>query len=177
MSDGRTVVAEPEVKAALRALGVSVPNGVTAPDVPDASGLHAPLVLKAFGPGIVHKTELGAVWLGLDHAGVAAAVDGMRARLRSHDITPSGFLVEEQCRTEPGIELIAGVVRREPFGLVVALGLGGALHRAARRGRAARHAARRGRRGSPRGTSSPVPTRSPASAAVPRSTPARWWRS
>ena len=84
-------------------------------------------MLKAYGPGIVHKTELGAVELGLDHESLPAAVEAMRDRLKTHDVTPTGFLVEEQCRLQPGVELIVGVVRREPFGLVVTLGLGGAF--------------------------------------------------
>jgi acyl-CoA synthetase (NDP forming) len=124
---GRTVVPEPDVKEALRKLGVSLPKGVSGREIPDASALRAPLVLKAFGPGIVHKTDVGAVQLGLDHADLGAAGDDMRRRLRGDGITPAGFLVEEQAATDQGVELLAGVVRREPFGLVAALGLGGTL--------------------------------------------------
>jgi acyl-CoA synthetase (NDP forming) len=113
---------EPDVKARLRELGVAVPRGVSGTEVPDASALRPPLVLKAFGPGIVHKSDVGAVQLGLRHTDLAAAAADMRERL-----TVSGFLVEEQCASDDGLELIVGVVRREPFGLVAALGLGGAL--------------------------------------------------
>jgi acyl-CoA synthetase (NDP forming) len=122
VSDRETVVPEPEVKARLRRLGVAVPNGVVGATLPNASSLRAPLVMKAFGPGIVHKTHLGAVRLGLDHTDLEAAAADMRARLPI-----SGFLVEEQLDVESGIEVIIGVSRREPFGLVVALGLGGTL--------------------------------------------------
>ena len=69
MSDGSTrgvaVVPEPDVKATLRNLGITVPKGVSSSEIPDASALRAPLVLKAFGPGVVHKTDVGAVRLGL----------------------------------------------------------------------------------------------------------------
>lgn len=116
------LVPEPEVKARLRELGVAVPDGVAGPELPDAAPLRAPLVLKAFGPEIVHKTDVGAVRLDLAHADLERAATVMRARL-----TISGFLVEEQQDTSSGIEVIVGVSRREPFGLVVALGLGGTL--------------------------------------------------
>jgi acyl-CoA synthetase (NDP forming) len=124
LDDGRTVVPEPDVKAALAALGVSVPRAVG--DANAAPG-SAPVVLKAFGPGIVHKSELGAVRIGVAPDELAGAVEGMKARLAEHAITPAGFLVEEQSDTGAGLEVIVGVVRREPFGLVIALGLGGTL--------------------------------------------------
>ncbi len=131
LGDGRTVVPEPDVKAALREFGVSVPRhavGATpAAVVVAAATLDAPLVLKAFGPGLLHKSDAGAVMTGLTHADLVPAIDALGARLRSSAITPTGYLVEEQHDTRTGVELVAGVVRREPFGLVVALGLGGTL--------------------------------------------------
>ena len=122
LDDGRTVVPEPDVKAALAARGVSVPRRVGG-----AAAGSAPVVLKAFGPGIVHKSDLGAVEVGVAPAELAGAVEDMTARLAEHGITPAGFLVEEQSDTGAGLEVIVGVVRREPFGLVIALGLGGTL--------------------------------------------------
>src|SRR5205085_1000230 len=126
-----TVVPEPDVKAALRELGVPVPRhavGATpAAVVAAAASLEAPLVLKAFGPGLLHKSDAGAVVTDLTHADLAVAVDMLGAHLRARAITPAGCFVEEQHDTTRGIELVAGVVRREPFGLVVALGLGGTL--------------------------------------------------
>jgi acyl-CoA synthetase (NDP forming) len=125
VSDRLTVIPEPEVKASLAELGVAVPRSAVASGVPDASALRGPLVLKAFGPGIVHKTEVGAVRLGLAHTDLPDAVDEMRARLADRGTAAEGFLVEEQCDATDGLELLLGVVRREPVGLVVALGLGG----------------------------------------------------
>ena len=112
------VVPEPEVKALLRRFGVQVPNGVVGTD---AAGLTPPLVLKAFGPDIIHKSDIGAVELGHDATTVAAAADRMRERIPSL----AGFLVEEQLPI--GLELIVGVVHRPPFGHLVLLGLGGTL--------------------------------------------------
>jgi acyl-CoA synthetase (NDP forming) len=131
LADGRTVVPEPDVKAALRASGVATPRHVegASADVvlAAAASLDAPLVLKAFGPGVLHKRDVGAVVTGLAPADLPHAIDALDARLREQAIASTGYLVEEQHDTGAGIELVAGVVQREPFGLVVALGLGGSL--------------------------------------------------
>jgi acyl-CoA synthetase (NDP forming) len=120
---GSEVVPEPEVKAMLGARGVAVPAGVTfaagTPVPAGVAGLRAPLVVKAFGPSIVHKSDIGAVQLGVGHDDVAAVVAAMGAR-----VDAGGFLVEEQC--EPGVELIVGVVDRG-YGPMVAVGFGGTL--------------------------------------------------
>jgi acyl-CoA synthetase (NDP forming) len=94
LGDGRTVVPEPDVKAALRDLGVSVPRSVVgarrAEVVAAAAALDAPMVLKAFGPGVLHKGEVGAVVVGLGHADLGDAVGALDARLHERAITPTG---------------------------------------------------------------------------------------
>ncbi|MEU0484209.1 acetate--CoA ligase family protein [Streptosporangium sp. NPDC006013] len=120
--------AEHEVKALLREWGVAVPRGATAASPAEvtaaARGLTPPLVLKAHGPGLVHKSDAGAVRLGLSGpAEAASAAAEMLAGLVSRGITPDGFLVEEQAA--PGVELIVGVVRDPGFGPVLLAGLGG----------------------------------------------------
>ncbi|WP_031165512.1 acetate--CoA ligase family protein [Streptosporangium roseum] len=119
---------EHEVKALLREAGVAVPRGATAASAEGvaaaAGGLAPPLVLKAFGPGLVHKSDSGAVRLALaGPAAVAEAAAEMLGGLLAQGITPDGFLVEEQA--EAGIELIVGVVRDPGFGPVLLAGLGG----------------------------------------------------
>lgn len=119
---GRIAVPEHRVKALLATLGIRVPRGAsTAGAVPD--GLTPPLVLKAWGPGLLHKSDVGGVRLGLAGDAVPSAVSEMHAALRASGIEPAGFLVEEQ--HPGGTELIVGVVRDETFGHVVLLGLGG----------------------------------------------------
>lgn len=120
--------AEHEVKALLREWGVAVPRGATATSPAEvataARGLTPPLVLKAHGPGLVHKSDAGAVRLGLSGPAEAESAAGeMLAGLVSRGITPDGFLVEEQAA--PGVELIVGVVRDPGFGPVLLAGLGG----------------------------------------------------
>jgi acyl-CoA synthetase (NDP forming) len=130
MIDNRRLVPEPEVKDALRRLRVTVPDGVTHSDpgqlAAAAQELVCPLVLKAFGAGLLHKTEVGAVRLGLQHDELGEAARQMTARLEAAGLRPAGFLVEEQCRRE-GIELIVGLVERPPYGHLALLGLGGTL--------------------------------------------------
>ena len=130
-------VPEPEVKALLAAAGVAVPKGVVAAyadtvanpsmlaDLVAAHGMDEPLVLKGFGGSLVHKSDVGAVRLGVaayelnyEAAQMAVAVTEVGGRL-------DGFLVEEQA--DAGVELLVGVVDRPPFGPVAALGLGGTL--------------------------------------------------
>ncbi|MEV0620327.1 acetate--CoA ligase family protein [Nonomuraea sp. NPDC050404] len=98
---------------------------VRADDFGAARGLAGPLVLKAFGPGLTHKSEAGAVVLGLTHEELRPAAAEMRARL-----DPAGFLVEEQAG--PGVELIVGLVREPAFGPVLLAGLGGVFAEALR---------------------------------------------
>ncbi|MGW4406094.1 acetate--CoA ligase family protein [Nonomuraea sp. NPDC004702] len=111
---------EHEVKELVAAAGVPVPRGVVVRDLDFAAAgeLAEPLVLKAFGPGLVHKSEAGAVRLGLRADGLAAAAAEMRSRL---DV--EGFLVEEQAPA--GVELIVGLVGDPGFGPVLLAGLGG----------------------------------------------------
>ncbi|MEU0572646.1 acetate--CoA ligase family protein, partial [Nonomuraea sp. NPDC005983] len=121
-------VTEHEAKALLREAGVPVPRGVVlrVPDVApltELAELAEPLVLKAFGPGLVHKSDAGAVRLGLTRADVPAAIAEMRAALEARGVAADGFLVEEQAA--PGVELIVGLVRDPGFGPVLLAGLGG----------------------------------------------------
>ncbi|MFC4115955.1 acetate--CoA ligase family protein [Nonomuraea zeae] len=113
---------EHEVKALLREAGVPVPRGVVVRDLDfgPAAELAEPLVLKAFGPGLVHKSDAGAVVLGLTSGELPAAASAMAARVPA---PIAGFLVEEQA--EAGVELIVGLVRDPAFGPVLLAGLGG----------------------------------------------------
>jgi acyl-CoA synthetase (NDP forming) len=125
----RMLVPEPVVKDALRELGTAVPRGAVVADGAEAAvaakRLDGALVLKAFGSGIVHKSDVGAVRVGVPAGEVEEAVAAMAARLAEHGLTPAGYLVEEQ--QGPGVELIIGVVRHASFGPVVLLGAGGTL--------------------------------------------------
>ncbi len=83
-----------------------------------------PAVLKAYGAGIVHKTEVGAVVVGLgDGDALREAVAAMQGRLAAHGEAADGFLVQRQI--VGGREMIAGVTRDPAVGPLVMCGLGG----------------------------------------------------
>lgn len=84
-----------------------------------ATALGYPAVLKAVRPDLVHKTEAGAVRLGLaDAAAVRSAFASLAASLG-----PGPVLVQAQVTR--GVELVLGAVRDATFGPLVVCGLGG----------------------------------------------------
>ncbi len=89
-----------------------------------AADLGGEVVLKASAPGLTHKTERGAVRLGLrDPDQVRQAAAEMAARLKAegfHDIT---FIVQRY--VTGGVEMLAGMVHDRHFGPVVVCGAGG----------------------------------------------------
>ncbi|MDX6743356.1 acetate--CoA ligase family protein [Actinocorallia sp. A-T 12471] len=117
---------EHEVKALVSGFGVRVPRGAHVAVGGDvraaASELTPPLVVKAYGPALLHKSDAGAVALG--NASAEAAADAAAAML-ARGVPAEGFLVEEQAA--PGVEVIIGAVRDPAFGPVLLVGLGGVL--------------------------------------------------
>jgi acetyl-CoA synthetase len=115
------VLDEWDSKQALKAAGVLVPMGrqTTAREAPDvAAELGFPVALKALG--VAHKTEAGAVALGLeDQAAVAAAADRLAAQ--------SERLLVESMVSGVVAELLVGVEHDPQFGLALVIGAGGEL--------------------------------------------------
>ncbi len=82
-----------------------------------------PVAIKAVGPAILHKTEVGGVRLGLaDDAAVLAACRDLSERL-GPGLTD--FLV--QAMVPGGVEVIVGVTQDSTFGPLVLYGSGGIL--------------------------------------------------
>ncbi|MBI2467030.1 MAG: GNAT family N-acetyltransferase, partial [Candidatus Rokubacteria bacterium] len=91
-----------------------------------AGALGGAVALKAIAPGLVHKTEAGAVRLHLRGADeVRAAAEDMVTRLAALGHPPAAFLVQEMA--PKGVEMIVGLVHDAQFGPVVACGAGGVL--------------------------------------------------
>jgi acetyl coenzyme A synthetase (ADP forming)-like protein len=89
-----------------------------------AAGIGRVVALKAQGPDTVHKTELGAVRIGLSGAGpVREAAEEMTRTIEAAGMTVDGFVVQEV--VEPGVEMLVGVVHDPSFGPVVACSAGG----------------------------------------------------
>lgn len=88
-----------------------------------ADRIGYPVVLKAIGPAILHKTEVGAVRLRLQTAGdVRNAWRDLTRRLGG---TMTGGLVQEM--VEGGVEMLVGAVEDPTFGPVLACATGGTL--------------------------------------------------
>ncbi|MBI4587833.1 MAG: acetate--CoA ligase family protein, partial [Candidatus Rokubacteria bacterium] len=98
---------------------------------PEAAGMAAgeiggEVALKGIAPGILHKTEVGAIRLHLRGAEeVSRAAEEMATRLRSQGYPPTAFLVQRM--VPKGVEMLVGVVHDPQFGPVVACGAGGVL--------------------------------------------------
>ena len=89
-----------------------------------ASRIGGRVALKAEGPAIVHKTEIGAVRIGLaDSNEVGAAATAMDEELAGAGIERESLVV--QAMVEEGVELLAGIVADPVFGPVIACGAGG----------------------------------------------------
>ena len=123
---------EAEAKALVEAAGVSTPvrrvvSGAGAPVA--ATDIGFPVVLKMVSHLLPHKTEAGAVRLGLLDAGaVANAVREMRAmvtRYKAEAVTDR-FMVEAMV-SPPVAELMVGIRREPQFGVAMTLATGGIL--------------------------------------------------
>ena len=79
-------------------------------------------MLKAVGPAILHKTEVGGVRLGL---ATAAAVREAAEQMSSRIEGLTQFLVQPM--VTGGVEVIVGVVRDPTFGPLLVYGSGGTL--------------------------------------------------
>ncbi len=91
-----------------------------------AGEIGLPAVVKAVSPQLQHKSDVGAVRLGLASTdAVADAARDITVRIAGLDPAPplDGFLVSPM-RTG-GVELLLGVVADPVWGQVLALGLGG----------------------------------------------------
>jgi acetyl coenzyme A synthetase (ADP forming)-like protein len=89
-----------------------------------AEELDPPVALKAVAPGLVHKTEAGAVRLGLAApAQVEASARDMMVALERAGHRVERFLVQRM--VPAGVEMLIGVVHDPLFGPVVACGAGG----------------------------------------------------
>lgn len=125
-----SVLTEAEALTVLGDYGIAVPKHRLVAGADDAvraaSELGFPVALKVQSPKIPHKTDAGAVALGLADAGaVRSAYQTILANARSAvpEATISGVLAQAMAR--PGLELILGVSRDETFGPMLLIGRGG----------------------------------------------------
>jgi acyl-CoA synthetase (NDP forming) len=127
---GRRVewLAPDEVERLLACYGLRTARSERA-RTPEGSGeagtrIGGAVALKAFGPDILHKTEVGAVRLGVSgREEVEAAAREIAGRIEAAGLSLEGFLVQEM--VGPGVEMLVGVAHDPLFGPVVAVSAGG----------------------------------------------------
>lgn len=110
-------------KAALAAFGVSIPRArVVAPRevVSTAQEIGFPVVIKASGAHLEHKSELGAVVVN-----VRTTADAEAAAQRLSKLSDS--LLVEQMITDGVAEVLVGMTVDPQFGQVLVIGAGGVL--------------------------------------------------
>ena len=121
------ILDEVQSKTALAAAGVPIPVGrafsraeleAACSNSDAALAVPFPLVLKAVGSNLVHKTELRAVALNL------VSRDELLSEVRRMAELGSHFLVEQMVE-DAVAELIVGVGRDPQFGLFLTIGAGG----------------------------------------------------
>ncbi|MGY3338041.1 acyl-CoA synthetase (NDP forming) [Streptomyces filamentosus] len=123
-------LSEHAAKQLLRAYGIRVPREqlvTSAAAAVRAAGLVGyPVVMKASGGQLAHKTELGLVKVGLTSASqVRDAYRDLTDIARYEQIDLDGILVCQM--VGKGVEMVVGVTRDELFGPTVTVGLGGVL--------------------------------------------------
>ena len=125
-------LSEVESKALLGHFGIKVPIEKIAPDAEAAARAAAeigfPVVIKALSAALPHKTEAGAIMLGLrDADAVRSACARIAANVEAYapGTRLDGFLVAEQ--VTDGVELALGLTVDPEMGPVVMFGAGGVM--------------------------------------------------
>ena len=123
-------LSEPESKELIRAFGVPVPEEGLARTEGEALALAErmgyPVVVKGAASALTHKSDAGAVRLGIGEAGaVQRACRDIARNVAAHDpdIRLEGWLVARMAPA--GLELALGVQRDPEMGPVVMFGAGG----------------------------------------------------
>jgi acetyl-CoA synthetase len=123
LKEEHRALSEHDAKAALAAYGVRVPRSALVRPR-DAAGaaeaLGFPVVVKAAGPALEHKSEAGGVVLNVRSAAEAAQAAQRLARL-------SDSLLVEEMITDGVAEVLVGVMVDPQFGQLLVLGAGGVL--------------------------------------------------
>lgn len=93
-----------------------------------AARFGGPVVVKVVSPDVPHKSDIGAVRLGVDGAAqVQAAFADVVAASLAHGPGTRVEGVQISPMRRGGVELVAGVTRDPDWGLVLVVGLGGLL--------------------------------------------------
>ncbi|MGE4561471.1 MAG: acetate--CoA ligase family protein, partial [Rhodospirillales bacterium] len=132
IGDDLATLDEWQGKQLIAEVGIPVPDGrrTDAGSAPDAAEeLGFPVVVKMISTRLLHKTEAGAVMLGLENASqVAEAVSNIATAVAAGagDAATNEYLVERMVEN-PVAELVVGVRNDPLFGPILVMGSGGTL--------------------------------------------------
>lgn len=123
---------EAATKALLARYGIPINAGAIVTDeraaLVAAERICFPIALKIVSPDVIHKTEAGAVRLGIpDEATLVTAMGELRANVARH--VPSARIAgfDVQAMVSGAFELILGIKRDPQWGSMVLVGAGGVL--------------------------------------------------
>lgn len=124
---GLRVLDEPSAKDLLGAFGVATPARCVVrcvEELQELGALRPPYVLKAVSPEIIHKSDFGAVRVGLrDARELGRVLAEVRDSLAAKSLRVPRWLVEEMAPA--GVECVIGGMIDPEFGPMVMAGLGG----------------------------------------------------
>jgi acetate---CoA ligase (ADP-forming) len=122
---------EEKAKKILQGLGIPVPKGILIKNkdelIHSYQNLKFPVVAKVISADIPHKSDVGAVQLGIqDFNQLLESYDRIIGAARRHvpHAVIRGVLIEEMI-AEKGVEMLIGVKRDPQFGPIIVCGLGG----------------------------------------------------
>jgi len=132
LSENRSILTEPEAKAALAAYGIPVVLTYTVTSAAEAEAAAAKIgrtvALKILSRQITHKSDVGGVRLDLETPGaVRRAAEDMLARVARErwDAIIDGFTIQEMVERPHARELLLGAVVDPTFGPCILFGHGG----------------------------------------------------
>lgn len=116
-------------EAFLKCYGISTVKSIQATNPEQAANasraFSGKVAIKAIAPGLLHKTDAGAVKVGLTASEVEEAAKEMSDHLRQSGFVVSGFIVQEM--VYGAVEMFVGVTHDHTFGPLIACGAGGIL--------------------------------------------------
>lgn len=120
-----------EAMGLLEAYGIPTPEseivGTPAEAEEAARKIGDEVVMKIVSPDILHKSDIGAVKVGVPLEEVRDSYEDLIVRARNYqpDATLLGVQVQEMIDTDEGVETILGMNKDPQFGPVMMFGLGG----------------------------------------------------
>ncbi|KAA0002080.1 MAG: CoA-binding protein [Thermoplasmata archaeon] len=128
--EGRAQLLGTEAKEVIKSAGLDVPPFEIVNDIEGAvkaaEKIGYPVVMKVVSEDIIHKTDVGGVFLDLDDKNeVIEAYEAIRRNIHQHAPKADVRGIEITKMLPPGIEIIIGITTDSSFGKVVMFGLGG----------------------------------------------------